>query len=171
MYREYFDSPIGRLEIRAVREGICYCGLIGQEEPSHRAHKIVCPPTFERGGLALDAKRELEQYFRAQRTRFDLPLVFTTGTAFQKRVWSLLTQIPFGSTVTYGELASRLHNPRAARACGSAVGKNPLLLFVPCHRVVAKNGLGGFSAGGEANKRRLLCLERTTIPKKGENRL
>ena len=81
------------------------------------------------------------------------------GTAFQKQVWKRMSQIPLGETLSYGELAQELSRPGAARAVGTACGKNPVILVIPCHRVVGKGGLGGFSGGGLSVKKRLLALE------------
>jgi methylated-DNA-[protein]-cysteine S-methyltransferase len=93
------------------------------------------------------ATRQFREYFAGERTRFDLPLALE-GTPFQKRAWSVLRRIPYGRTLTYGEQAVRMGSPRAARAAGSANGKNPVAVVVPCHRVVAAGGsLGGFGAG------------------------
>ena len=81
------------------------------------------------------------------------------GTAFQKKVWKKMSKIPFGKVLTYGEIASRLSSKGAARAVGTACSKNPVLLAIPCHRVVSKTGLGGFSGGGIEVKRKLLEIE------------
>lgn len=90
--------------------------------------------------------------------------IFPTGTAFQQSVWSAIAAIPFGQTRTYGELAASIKRPQAVRAVGTACGRNPLPLFIPCHRVVAAGGgLGGFSSG-LAWKRLLLQLESRTTP-------
>ena len=88
----------------------------------------------------------------------DTPILLV-GTDFQHRVWSALLDIPTGQTVTYGELAARIGKPKAARAVGTALGANPVPFFVPCHRVVAANGLGGFT-GGLDIKKRLLSIEK-----------
>ncbi|MCS7175374.1 methylated-DNA--[protein]-cysteine S-methyltransferase [Pseudothermotoga sp.] len=100
--------------------------------------------------------RQLEEYFSRKRTQLDFP-VRVVGTEFQLRVWHALRDIPYGSTLSYGELAKRLHT--SARAVGQALKKNPLAIYFPCHRVVAKGSLGGFSSGLEW-KQRLLALER-----------
>jgi O-6-methylguanine DNA methyltransferase len=88
------------------------------------------------------------------------PLLLESGTAFQQRVWRLLSRIPYGETRTYGDLARELGKPGCARAVGRACNANPLVLIIPCHRVVAKTGLGGFNGGREI-KQRLLAMERS----------
>jgi methylated-DNA-[protein]-cysteine S-methyltransferase len=104
------------------------------------------------------ACQQLSEYFDKKRQVFDLPLD-AAGTDFQKLVWSELSQIPFGTTVSYGEVARRIGKPKAFRAVGSANGKNPIALIVPCHRVIASGGkMGGYS-GGLGIKMKLLELE------------
>jgi methylated-DNA-[protein]-cysteine S-methyltransferase len=106
-----------------------------------------------------EGERQLGEYFAGKRTRFDLPLE-PAGSEFQRSVWERLREIPFGSTWSYRELALRVGNPGAARAVGSANGRNPLCIFIPCHRVVRASGdLGGY-AGGMERKAFLLGLER-----------
>jgi methylated-DNA-[protein]-cysteine S-methyltransferase len=103
-----------------------------------------------------EATRQLDEYLAGERTSFDLPTVLR-GDAFQRRVWSLLEEIPYGATTSYGELAERLGD--TAQAVGKAVGQNPLSIVIPCHRVVGKNGsLTGY-AGGLKRKQFLLDLE------------
>ena len=102
--------------------------------------------------------RQLREYFAGKRAEFDLPLA-PTGTAFQLSVWRQLQEIPYGETISYGELARRVGNPKASRAVGSANGANPLPIVIPCHRVIAGDGtLGGFG-GGLPTKQTLLALE------------
>lgn len=109
--------------------------------------------------LLADARAQLGDYFAGRRRTFDLPLA-PLGTAFQQAAWRCLLEIPFGECRSYGEIAARLGKPGAARAVGGAIGRNPLTLFVPCHRVVGRNGaLTGF-AGGTDRKDWLLALER-----------
>lgn len=104
------------------------------------------------------AVRQLAEYFAGERRAFDLALD-PHGTEFQRSVWQLLGAIPYGETVSYGELARRIGNPRASRAVGLANGSNPLPIVVPCHRVIGSDGsLTGFGGGLDA-KRRLLALE------------
>jgi methylated-DNA-[protein]-cysteine S-methyltransferase len=105
------------------------------------------------------AREQLQGYLHGARTSFSLPFHFV-GTAFQKRVWREIAKIPFGQTITYTDLAERVGAPNALRAAGTATGRNPISIIVPCHRVVGKNGsLGGY-AGGLERKRHLLELER-----------
>ena len=118
------------------------------------------PATFgDRDEAAFDeVKRQLAEYFAGDRERFDLPLG-PHGDAFQLRVWELIGGIPYGQTVTYGDLARELGEGTLAKDVGAAVGRNPLCVIVPCHRVVGKDGsLTGY-AGGLARKRFLLHLE------------
>jgi methylated-DNA-[protein]-cysteine S-methyltransferase len=106
---------------------------------------------------------QLDEYLTGQRREFDLPLD-PRGDEFQLRVWDLIRQIPYGDTVTYGTLASRLGGDVTAQQVGAAVGRNPLSIVVPCHRVVGASGkLTGY-AGGLARKRHLLDLEQTGLP-------
>jgi|Deesub1362B_J571_1020462.scaffolds.fasta_scaffold00377_20 O-6-methylguanine DNA methyltransferase len=112
-------------------------------------------------GLACHVARELDAYFAGKRRKFWIPLALR-GTEFQLRVWQALLRIPYGKTVTYGELAERIGRPTAARAVGGAVGANPVPILVPCHRVVPKTGgIGHFGPGPEW-KARLLWLEGVT---------
>lgn len=104
------------------------------------------------------AREQLQDYFKGTRTSFSLPL-HLKGTAFQERVWREIARIPFGQTITYSELAKRAGVPDAIRAAGTATGKNPLGIIIPCHRVVGKNGSFGGYAGGLDRKRHLLELE------------
>jgi methylated-DNA-[protein]-cysteine S-methyltransferase len=111
------------------------------------------------------AHEQLGEYAAGRRRAFDLPLDLR-GTLFQRAVWVQLGLIPYGRTRTYGDLAARLGRPGAARAVGLAAGRNPLPVLVPCHRLVADDGLGGFSAGRE-RKRRLLAVEGVRFPAQG----
>lgn len=108
--------------------------------------------------VLLETKRQLEEYFAGKRQTFDLPLV-PKGTTFQREVWQALLRIPYGETTTYGALAVAIGRPKAARAVGMALNKNPIPIIIPCHRVVGSNGsLTGFAWGIEA-KKYLLDLE------------
>ncbi|MGE3142607.1 MAG: methylated-DNA--[protein]-cysteine S-methyltransferase [Hyphomonadaceae bacterium] len=136
------DSPLGALTL--VSNGAGLSGLYFED------HKIGGPPAGAsvRGEGVLDeARRQLDAYFAGRRARFDLPLALA-GTPFQTRVWAALRRIPFGRTSVYGALASDIGNPAAARAVGAAVGRNPVSIIVPCHRVIGAQGaLTGFAGG------------------------
>ncbi|HEX3862166.1 MAG TPA: methylated-DNA--[protein]-cysteine S-methyltransferase [Stellaceae bacterium] len=107
--------------------------------------------------LLNDAVGQLQEYFAGRRMRFDLPLA-AAGTSFEKRVWAAMSAIPFGETRTYGDLAHDLDS--GPRAIGRACGRNPIPIVVPCHRILARHGIGGFSGGtGLPTKELLLSLE------------
>lgn len=140
-----FNSPIGPLTL-SEEDGVIISLDWGW------------PPDSEETPLLLRARDQLEEYFDGRRRVFDLPLA-PFGTAFQKRVWQALAAIPFGATRTYGDVAAELGT--AARALGSACGRNPIPIIIPCHRVLGGNGrLGGYSGmDGVDTKRFLLRLE------------
>jgi len=150
----YFESPIGRLLLTS--DATSLTGLY--MEPSRKAQST--------GGWTEDATvaplaaavRQLTEYFGGTRRTFDLPLRMQ-GTVFQQRVWRELTEIPYGKTWSYGELAKRIDNPSASRAVGLANGRNPISILVPCHRVIGADGsLTGYG-GGLDRKRWLLAHE------------
>jgi len=112
--------------------------------------------------LLAEAARQLAEYFAGKRTRFELPLG-PQGTPFEERVWAAMRAIPYGQTRCYGDLAHDVGS--APRAVGRAIGKNPIPIVIPCHRVLAKGGIGGYSGdGGLDTKRRLLAIEGATFP-------
>ena len=147
------DSPIG--ELLLLGDGDALHGLYMQAGKN----PIRISPQWVRDDEAFaDIREQLEQYFAGERTTFDIPM-HLEGTAFQRTVWHELTQIPYGETISYGELAKRIGRPDRARAVGTANGQNPIAVIVPCHRVIGANGkLVGYG-GGLDNKRRLLELE------------
>lgn len=105
------------------------------------------------------AAAELDEYFAGRRTAFDIPLLMA-GSDFRKDVWKALLTIPYGETLSYSEVAARCGHPRAVRAVGTAIGANPMSIFVPCHRVTLHSGAIGQYAGGRDAKSRLLTLEK-----------
>jgi methylated-DNA-[protein]-cysteine S-methyltransferase len=116
--------------------------------------------------LFAEAAAQLDAYLAGRRTSFDIPIALA-GDEFQQRVWALLTGIAYGETTTYGALAAKLGDPMLAQKVGQAVGRNPLSVIVPCHRVVGKDGkLTGY-AGGIARKRFLLALEEPALARAG----
>jgi len=128
------------------------------EGQAHLPDLSSCAPDAGQPVLQ-QAKAQLLDYFAGQRQQFDLPLNLATGTTFQQAVWQALLSIPFGATCSYGQLANRIGKPSAVRAVGAAVGRNPLTIIVPCHRVIGASGsLTGY-AGGLDRKTALLQLE------------
>lgn len=112
--------------------------------------------------LTDELARQMEEYFQGNRKRFDIPYILH-GTSFQKKIWAALEQIPYGQTRSYGEIAQSVGSPRAYRAVGMANHRNPVMLLVPCHRVIGADGsLGGY-AGGTALKQYFLELEKSHI--------
>lgn len=125
--------------------------------PFHKFHSTNFFGT-ENHSLFLEAERQLTDYFSGDRTSFSLPFSLG-GTAFQEKVWQALMEIPYGERATYGEIAKWVGSEKAVRAVGSAIGKNPLPILLPCHRVIQKSGrIGGYS-GGVERKIWLLQLE------------
>jgi len=119
---------------------------------------------FKKSELIAKTINELEEYFKGFRTRFDIPVKFQ-GTEFQKIVWQEMMNIPYGSVLSYGELAKKVNSPRAVRAIGSVCHNNKILIIIPCHRVVAKNSIGGFGFGVQM-KIKLLELENIKYERK-----
>jgi methylated-DNA-[protein]-cysteine S-methyltransferase len=149
------DSPIGRLTLSSDGAALTGVYMAGPGKPPPRTADWVMDPT---AAPLPEAIRQLGEYFAGERREFDLPLRFS-GTEFQNRVWRALTEIPFGETWSYGQLAKRLDNPGACRAVGLANGANPIAIVVPCHRVIGADGsLTGFG-GGLPRKEWLLTHE------------
>ena len=152
IYRESFTVECGEeafeITVFATDKAVVgiFRGRCGSEVPSE---------------LTAEAVKQIKEYFGKSRKRFAFPVDLNCSpdvTPFRLRVWQELMKIPFGKTLTYADIARAIGKPTAARAVGGAVGMNPLLIVVPCHRVVAKDSLGGFSAGVDL-KRSLLSLE------------
>ena len=152
-----FDHAMGPIYGRFSVRGLCSLVLPGGK---HGVYSGDMPPAPMHDERVRALTAALERYFSGERESFDdVPLDFGACTAFQERVWRALRKIPWGQTETYGSLSERLgYGVRAARAVGQAVGRNPVPLVVPCHRILARNGLGGFGAG-LAWKRELLRVE------------
>lgn len=146
-----FDSPIGLLGVEASADAVLRISLrhaIHEDHPGPAAANALCQET----------RRQIEAFLSGELETFDLPLE-ARGQEFQRRVWDLMLEIPFGETRTYGEMARGLGQPGASQAVGNACGANPIPLVIPCHRVVASGGrLGGFG-GGLDMKRWLLSHE------------
>lgn len=149
----YFDSPLGQLLLtgNSLLESLHFPR--GKTRVDPKKDWEYNEKSFKEALLQLDA------YFKGELTRFNLELKLD-GTPFQKKVWQALVDIPYGQTLSYGELAEKIGNPKASRAVGMANGKNPVSIIIPCHRVIGKNGsLTGFGGGIEI-KKQLLELEK-----------
>jgi methylated-DNA-[protein]-cysteine S-methyltransferase len=147
------ESPIG--ELLLLGDGGVLHGLYVQEAPKPTA---LQPGWRANRGAFADVRRQLAEYFAGDRTAFDVPLA-AAGTPFQRAVWRGLRDIPYGETVSYGELARRIGRPSAVRAVGLANGRNPISVIVPCHRVIGADGTLTGYGGGIERKRLLLELE------------
>jgi methylated-DNA-[protein]-cysteine S-methyltransferase len=157
VYYDQIDSPVGPLRLIADAGGLREM-LFAVE-----SHPTVMQPQWVRASKPLaHVHRQLDEYFAGKRQTFDLAL-HPHGTPFQLAVWMQLRSIPYGTTISYGELARRVGNPAASRAVGAANGRNPLSIIVPCHRVIGASGkLTGYG-GGLPIKEFLLGLERRTL--------
>ena len=145
-------SPVGKLRLVASEKGLVAIDV------RNNAKQEVTARNPSAQAVLIQTKKQLEQYFAGKRTTFDVALDLV-GTEFQVQAWRALCRIPFGKTISYGQQAANIKKPKAFRAVGSANGKNPIPIIVPCHRVVASDGsLGGYSLGLRM-KKQLLALE------------
>jgi len=134
-YLDNFDTPLGKMEITATDNVVQSIHFVDRTQ-SVRANAITDL-----------AKQQMLQYFAGERKSFDMPME-PQGTDFQKQVWRALTSVEFGKTCSYSDIANKIKNPKAVRAVGSANGKNPMTIVVPCHRVIGSNGsLTGYASG------------------------
>jgi methylated-DNA-[protein]-cysteine S-methyltransferase len=151
IFRTYYSSPIGILEISGTEEGIASIIFVDEAGKTNSVPEVLN-----------NAYIQLEEYFNGRRKVFDLKLD-ARGTDFQRKVWDELINIPFGETVTYKDIAIKLGDSNAVRAVGNANGKNPVSIVVPCHRVIGTNGkLTGY-AGGLERKAWLLKHEKDNM--------
>ena len=153
--RAAFQSPLGPMTLAARGDalvGLWFDGQKHQPSPQAWPHDTAHP-------VLRQAQAQLAEYFAGQRLVFDLPLDLGAGTQFQQTVWRGLLQIAPGTTTAYGELAKRIGKPLAVRALGAAVGRNPISIIVPCHRVLGADGALTGYAGGLDRKTALLRLE------------
>ena len=151
----HYESPLGTMLLAATDRGLAGVWFVGQRHGPDSAGWLQEP----QHPVLREAMVQLAAWFAGERTRFELPLDLQAGTPFQQDVWTALLAIPRGGTTSYAELARRLGRPGAARAVGAAVGRNPISIVVPCHRVLGSGGsLTGY-AGGLERKTALLELE------------
>lgn len=149
-FKSVYYAPIGKMIIISDGEAIIEIDHVNHDEPITSNPDELCNL----------ATKQLDEYFAGVRIEFNLPLKVIKGTDFQKAAWQALTTTPYGETISYGEQAKRINNPKAVRAVGGANGKNPFSIVVPCHRVIGANGtLTGYT-GGMGRKEWLLDFER-----------
>ena len=164
-----FESPLGTIRLAATRRGLAGLWFEGQRHwpaeldgataPPAPALRPAVWPTDSGHPVLQETSRQLADYFAGRRLDFELPLDLDGGTAFQQSVWRALRAIPTGGTASYSDISARIGQPTAVRAVGAAVGRNPVSIVVPCHRVLGADGsLTGY-AGGLHRKTALLELE------------
>ena len=147
MEKSYYKSPIGTLEIISENNKLVSLKLVD-----------CCEKTSVETDFIKDIKKQLYEYFSGKRTTFNIK-INPAGTDFQKLVWKELQKIPYGKTKSYSEIAAATGNKNAQRAVGSACNKNPIMIIIPCHRVISKNNnLGGYAYGSKI-KQQLLNIE------------
>ena len=156
IFISYVESPIGTIEIKADEQSI----LSVQFKDTNKVET-----SFSENEISKNGKQQLSEYFASERKEFELPLKLS-GTDFQNKVWTELQVIPYGKTISYLQLAKNLGDPKCIRAAGTANGKNPFAIVVPCHRVIGSNGdLIGY-AGGLWRKQWLLEHEGNLVKQK-----
>ena len=166
IYIQRYESPCGSLMLGSYDGQLCLCDWAVER------HRLIVDKRLKRALNAVfveaatdvtdQARLQLDEYFRRERRAFDLPLLFV-GSDFQKRVWEELLRVPYGTTVSYGELARSLGRPTAVRAVANANGANAISIIVPCHRIIGANGTLTGYGGGLAAKSHLLALEHGTL--------
>lgn len=148
----------GPIYIAATPQGLCYVGS-PEEDFEHMVKRFPAADFAENSEAMEPYANELKEYLEGGRTDFSLP-VDVKGTPFQEAVWTALREIPYGATYTYSDIAEKIGKPAAVRAVGTAIGANPVLITVPCHRVIGKNGAITGYRGGIEMKQHLLELEK-----------
>lgn len=155
IYTSHIDTPLGGITMAATDQGLAGVWF---DQQRHWPDTTGWIAKDDHPAL-VEAAAQLRDYFAGERDHFDMKLDLSHGTAFQQSVWQQLLTIPAGATLTYGTLSAKLGNPTAVRAVGAAVGRNPISVIVPCHRVLGADGsLTGY-AGGLERKTALLELE------------
>ena len=159
IYYDTYFSPLGTLTIASDGENITGLWMDGQQNFTLPESSVFCDDI----AVVAAAKFWLDEYFSGKNPSVDPIPLHPTGTSFQQKVWQILRTIPYGHTITYGQIATTLGiGPMGAQAVGNAVGKNPISILIPCHRVIGTKGLTGY-AGGIERKKTLLRLEKAEV--------
>lgn len=157
-----YESPCGILMLGSFGDKLCLCDWQVEKHRNYVENRLcrILDAEFEEGTSAVidNAILQLEEYFNGKRQEFDIPLLFV-GTDFQKKVWNRLLSIPFGKTISYGEMARQIGMQKAVRAVANANGANSMSIFAPCHRVIGSDHTLTGYGGGLAVKEYLLKLE------------
>jgi methylated-DNA-[protein]-cysteine S-methyltransferase len=155
------ESPVGELLLAVTPRGLAYVAFEDEErdELLAKLSRQLSPRILEHPAATDEVRRQLDEYFAGDRTRFELKLDRRLMRGIARDVLAATAKVPFGRTTTYGTVAERIGRPRASRAVGNALGSNPIPIVVPCHRVLRAGGDVGGYAGGPDRKRRLLALE------------
>lgn len=160
IYKAFYNSPIGYIEIKGTKNGVLsveFCDTACDTEDFVNISEF----TEEFPEPIIMCIEQLDEYFKGERHKFSLNIIFAKGTDFQKKVWNALMEIPYGKTASYGQIARAIDNEKAARAVGNANNKNPISIIIPCHRVIGSDGsLVGYG-GGLWRKEWLLEHEKT----------
>ena len=153
IYSTFIDSPIGRVLIKGANDRISFIGI----ENRPKKHTGQLP------GFMANCAEELKAYFYEGLEQFSFEVNLDGGSTFQKKIWTELLNIPYGKTRTYLNIAEKLYDKNYVRAVGNSVGKNPLMIYVPCHRIIGSDGsMTGFAYGIEI-KKQLLALEKSKL--------
>ncbi|MEP6908940.1 MAG: methylated-DNA--[protein]-cysteine S-methyltransferase [Actinomycetota bacterium] len=157
---DFIDSPVGTLLVATTDQGLCRISYDSDPDRAAESLAIAFGNRVLRASKPVDpVVRQLDEYFERKRTQFELPLDLRGAAPFSRQVLERLAQVPYGEVTTYGALAREAHRPKAARAVGTVMNRNPIPIVLPCHRVVGANGsLVGY-AGGLDRKELLLNLE------------
>jgi methylated-DNA-[protein]-cysteine S-methyltransferase len=165
-FYDWIDAPFGKVFLAKTDRGLCRVSFRRSEDDlvDDLEQRELLP---EKASGQLDAeRRQLEEYFDGKRRQFELPVDIRGGTPFQRKVLEAASRIPFGSCACYTDVAERIGHPKAQRAVGTALGKNPVAIVIPCHRVVAAGGrLGGYT-GGLDIKKTLMSIEGIQVEEK-----
>lgn len=145
-YRGYYNSPIGIIEIEGTESEILSVKFLDDLDNNQIIHSYFTNARVSK--VVGQCIKQLDEYFRGDRKTFEINIAFREGSEFQRKVWTLLREIPYGETVSYLYIAEKAGNRKAARAVGNANNKNPISIIVPCHRVIGSNGkLVGYGGG------------------------
>lgn len=171
IYCNFVVSPVGKIGVVFTDKEVLRIGLFVKERNFLKMveKEFGCMVKIKRNSLFKDFSQEIKEYFEGKRKRFDIPVAIDS-TDFQVKVWLCAMKIPYGKTITYGELAKKIKRPKTARAVGGAMKKNPIPLLIPCHRVI---GVGGKLVGFQPSikiKKFLLSLEGALPPPTSKNK-